>query len=308
MNRAFPGEPEGAVTSQIAHYLTHGAVSAERCGHRHPLRRPQHGVRAVRAHAPRRRPRAARAHVRRDARVEHRLRLHLRGHRRHRPAAGRGGESGQARRHHGNGRRRSASPPACIASRRAACAMCSSTSARSKAASRRAPASASRPPFSRRRCNREDYLLAPESGIFEIAVDLGAKVKRGQTVGFIHHLERPDRAPEADRRAERRLSHHHARAVPHAAGRLRRRHRAASQRQDRTSRLNPGHLPQSMKFLFLLSSPPSWRCRSPAVARTSPPSSPPNCRPGDRAIAARREAHAARGASGPRHAHGHRCG
>lgn len=44
--------------------------------------------------------------------------------------------------------------------------------------------------------HREDYLLAPESGIFEIAVDLGAKVKRGQTVGFIHHLERPDRAPE----------------------------------------------------------------------------------------------------------------
>jgi len=43
---------------------------------------------------------------------------------------------------------------------------------------------------------REDYLLAPESGIFEIAIDLGAKVKRGQTVGFIHHLERPDRAPE----------------------------------------------------------------------------------------------------------------
>ena len=44
--------------------------------------------------------------------------------------------------------------------------------------------------------NREDYLLAPESGIFEIALDLGAKVMRGQTVGFIHHLERPDRAPE----------------------------------------------------------------------------------------------------------------
>ena len=44
--------------------------------------------------------------------------------------------------------------------------------------------------------NREDYLLAPESGIFEIALDLGAKVKRGQTVGFIHHLERPDRVPE----------------------------------------------------------------------------------------------------------------
>jgi len=44
--------------------------------------------------------------------------------------------------------------------------------------------------------HREDYLLAPESGIFEISVDLGAKVKIGQIVGFIHHLERPDRAPE----------------------------------------------------------------------------------------------------------------
>ncbi len=44
--------------------------------------------------------------------------------------------------------------------------------------------------------HHEDYLLAPESGIFEVAVDLGAKVKRGQVVGFIHHLERPDRAPE----------------------------------------------------------------------------------------------------------------
>ena len=44
--------------------------------------------------------------------------------------------------------------------------------------------------------NREDYILAPESGIFEVTVELGAKVKRGQTVGWIHHLERPDRAPE----------------------------------------------------------------------------------------------------------------
>ena len=44
--------------------------------------------------------------------------------------------------------------------------------------------------------HREDYLLAPESGIFEIAVDLGAKVRKEQAVGFIHHLERPDRAPE----------------------------------------------------------------------------------------------------------------
>lgn len=44
--------------------------------------------------------------------------------------------------------------------------------------------------------HRDDYLLAPESGIFEIEVDLGAPVKRGQRVGCLHHLERPDRAPE----------------------------------------------------------------------------------------------------------------
>lgn len=45
--------------------------------------------------------------------------------------------------------------------------------------------------------NREDYLLAPESGIFEICIDLGCRVKRGQVIGRIHHLERPDRQPEA---------------------------------------------------------------------------------------------------------------
>jgi N-alpha-acetyl-L-2,4-diaminobutyrate deacetylase len=45
--------------------------------------------------------------------------------------------------------------------------------------------------------NREDYLLAPESGVFEICVDLGCKVKRGEAVGYIHHLERPDRLPDA---------------------------------------------------------------------------------------------------------------
>jgi len=44
--------------------------------------------------------------------------------------------------------------------------------------------------------NREDYLLAPESGVFEIVVDLGAPVSVGDPVGYIHHLERPDRAPE----------------------------------------------------------------------------------------------------------------
>jgi predicted deacylase len=44
--------------------------------------------------------------------------------------------------------------------------------------------------------NREDYLLAPESGIFEVCVELGEHVKQGETVGHIHHLERPDRQPE----------------------------------------------------------------------------------------------------------------
>ncbi len=44
--------------------------------------------------------------------------------------------------------------------------------------------------------SRDDYLLAPESGIFEILVDLGEQVRRGEQVGLIHHLERPDRAPE----------------------------------------------------------------------------------------------------------------
>lgn len=44
--------------------------------------------------------------------------------------------------------------------------------------------------------NREDYLLAPESGVFEIGFDLGAKVNRGERVGWIHHLERPDREAE----------------------------------------------------------------------------------------------------------------
>jgi len=44
--------------------------------------------------------------------------------------------------------------------------------------------------------NREDYLLAPESGVLEMCVDLGAKVKAGQTVALLHHLERPDRSPE----------------------------------------------------------------------------------------------------------------
>lgn len=42
----------------------------------------------------------------------------------------------------------------------------------------------------------ENYLLAPESGLFETLVDLGQRVEAGQPVGRIHFLERPDREPE----------------------------------------------------------------------------------------------------------------
>lgn len=41
----------------------------------------------------------------------------------------------------------------------------------------------------------KNYLLAPESGIFEICLDLGAKVSVDQTIARIHFLERPDREP-----------------------------------------------------------------------------------------------------------------
>jgi predicted deacylase len=43
--------------------------------------------------------------------------------------------------------------------------------------------------------DREDYVLAPESGLFEARVDLGEPVDRGQPVGRLHFIERPDRAP-----------------------------------------------------------------------------------------------------------------
>jgi predicted deacylase len=41
----------------------------------------------------------------------------------------------------------------------------------------------------------DNYLLAPESGLWETFVDLGARVEPGQPVGQIHFLERPDREP-----------------------------------------------------------------------------------------------------------------
>ena len=41
----------------------------------------------------------------------------------------------------------------------------------------------------------KNYLLAPESGIFEICVELGSKVLVDEPLARIHYLERPDREP-----------------------------------------------------------------------------------------------------------------
>lgn len=41
----------------------------------------------------------------------------------------------------------------------------------------------------------EDYIFAPESGIFESFVDVGADVSADQPLGALHFLERPDREP-----------------------------------------------------------------------------------------------------------------
>ena len=43
--------------------------------------------------------------------------------------------------------------------------------------------------------NLDDFVFAPESGLFEPTVELGAAVERGQPVGRLHSLERPDRSP-----------------------------------------------------------------------------------------------------------------
>jgi N-alpha-acetyl-L-2,4-diaminobutyrate deacetylase len=41
----------------------------------------------------------------------------------------------------------------------------------------------------------ENYLLAPESGLWESLADLGERVSEGQPIGQIHFLERPEREP-----------------------------------------------------------------------------------------------------------------
>lgn len=51
------------------------------------------------------------------------------------------------------------------------------------------------PPSIVRATESDNYLLAPESGLWETFVDLGERVQAGQAVGQIHFLERPDRPP-----------------------------------------------------------------------------------------------------------------
>jgi N-alpha-acetyl-L-2,4-diaminobutyrate deacetylase len=43
--------------------------------------------------------------------------------------------------------------------------------------------------------DRDDYRMAPESGLYENVAALGAEVAAGEVVGRVHFLERPDREP-----------------------------------------------------------------------------------------------------------------
>ena len=47
-----------------------------------------------------------------------------------------------------------------------------------------------------RATDRRDYILAPESGLYETLVDPGDRVDAGQPVGRLHFLERPNRPAE----------------------------------------------------------------------------------------------------------------
>jgi len=51
------------------------------------------------------------------------------------------------------------------------------------------------PPVILKALETDDYLLAPESGLFESLAELGQTVERGQVVGRLYFLERPDRIP-----------------------------------------------------------------------------------------------------------------
>ena len=43
--------------------------------------------------------------------------------------------------------------------------------------------------------DREDYRFSPESGLYENCVELGEELKRGDLLGQVFNIERPDRAP-----------------------------------------------------------------------------------------------------------------
>jgi predicted deacylase len=43
--------------------------------------------------------------------------------------------------------------------------------------------------------DRDDYRMAPESGLYENVAALGVEVAAGEVVGRVHFLERPDREP-----------------------------------------------------------------------------------------------------------------
>ncbi len=47
-----------------------------------------------------------------------------------------------------------------------------------------------------RATHEDNYLMAAESGYFEVLVRLGQRVETGEPVGLIYFLERPDRSPE----------------------------------------------------------------------------------------------------------------
>ncbi len=57
------------------------------------------------------------------------------------------------------------------------------------------PRPAGKPPVWVQSLHRDDYRLAPESGLYEGLVPLGETVAANQPVGQIHFLERPDRDP-----------------------------------------------------------------------------------------------------------------
>ena len=51
------------------------------------------------------------------------------------------------------------------------------------------------PPTIVRATEVENYLLAPDSGLWETLIDVGERVEPGQLVGRIHFIDRPDREP-----------------------------------------------------------------------------------------------------------------